>query len=96
MPSISQLHLQRFSLKGCPLAYRCCFVAFSSVRGKWCCGQTPAIGPLIPGCYALLQVSFVNAICTTKGGTHVNYVMDQVTKYLVELVTKKDKKVEKP
>ncbi|GAB4817907.1 hypothetical protein N2152v2_004953 [Parachlorella kessleri] len=40
----------------------------------------------------LNQVSFVNAICTTKGGTHVNYVMDQVTKYLVELITKKDKK----
>jgi len=42
------------------------------------------------------QVSFVNAICTTKGGTHVNYVMDQVTKYIVELITKKDKKVSQP
>ena len=26
------------------------------------------------------QISFANAICTTKGGTHVNYVTDQVTK----------------
>ena len=26
------------------------------------------------------QVSFANAICTTKGGTHVNYITDQVTK----------------
>lgn len=104
---------------------------------------TPAPVPpaLAPG-----QVSFVNAICTTKGGTHVNYLasggqgvrlapgapggsnawpdssptwqevsgslgaltqaspsqpvlhpgslqVDQVIKYMVELITKKDKKV---
>lgn len=24
------------------------------------------------------QVSFVNSICTTKGGTHVNYITDQI------------------
>ena len=24
------------------------------------------------------QVSFVNAICTSKGGTHVNYIVDQL------------------
>jgi hypothetical protein len=28
-----------------------------------------------------VQVSFVNSICTVKGGTHVNYVVDQITKY---------------
>jgi DNA topoisomerase-2 len=28
------------------------------------------------------QVSFVNSICTTKGGTHVTYILDQVTKYV--------------
>lgn len=27
-----------------------------------------------------LQVSFVNSICTVKGGTHVNYIVDQITK----------------
>jgi DNA topoisomerase-2 len=24
------------------------------------------------------QISFVNSICTTKGGTHVNHIMDQI------------------
>lgn len=24
-----------------------------------------------------MQVSFVNSICTSKGGTHVNYIADQ-------------------
>ena len=27
-----------------------------------------------------VQVSFVNSICTIKGGTHVNYITDQITK----------------
>jgi DNA topoisomerase-2 len=30
------------------------------------------------------QVSFVNSIATTRGGTHVNHVADQLTKRLVE------------
>ena len=37
------------------------------------------------------QISFANAICTTKGGTHVNYVADQAVKYLVETLSKKHK-----
>lgn len=37
------------------------------------------------------QVSFVNSIATTKGGTHVNYVVDQITKALVEKINKKNK-----
>lgn len=28
-----------------------------------------------------VQVSFVNSICTLKGGTHVKLIMDQVCKY---------------
>jgi DNA topoisomerase-2 len=38
------------------------------------------------------QVSFVNSICTVKGGTHVNYIADQITAQLIEAVKKKDKK----
>jgi DNA gyrase/topoisomerase IV subunit B len=37
------------------------------------------------------QVSFVNSICTSKGGTHVNAVESQVTKSLLELLAKKHK-----
>ncbi|GFH18390.1 DNA topoisomerase 2 [Haematococcus lacustris] len=37
------------------------------------------------------QVSFVNSICTIKGGTHVNYIVDQITKALVEKINKKNK-----
>ncbi len=37
------------------------------------------------------QVSFVNSICTVKGGTHVNYVTDQLVKAITEKIKKKDK-----
>ena len=35
------------------------------------------------------QVSFVNAIATTKGGTHVNVVVDQVAKSISDALAKK-------
>ena len=37
------------------------------------------------------QVSFVNGICTTKGGTHVNYLVDQIIEKIQEKIHKKDK-----
>ncbi|KAG4090310.1 type II DNA topoisomerase [Neocallimastix lanati (nom. inval.)] len=37
------------------------------------------------------QVSFVNSICTVKGGTHVNYVADQITSKLIDSLKKKNK-----
>lgn len=37
------------------------------------------------------QVSFVNSICTTKGGTHVNYIVDQIVDRIQDKITKKDK-----
>lgn len=37
------------------------------------------------------QVSFVNSIATTHGGTHVNYVADQIIDKLEEIVKKRNK-----
>ncbi|EJD75192.1 DNA topoisomerase 2 [Loa loa] len=35
------------------------------------------------------QVSFVNSIATTKGGRHVDYVVDQITAKLIDTIKKK-------
>ncbi|KAI9672891.1 MAG: DNA topoisomerase 2 [Trizodia sp. TS-e1964] len=37
------------------------------------------------------QVSFVNSIATTNGGTHVNYIGDQIVTKLLEIIKKKNK-----
>jgi DNA topoisomerase-2 len=37
------------------------------------------------------QVSFVNSICTSRGGTHIDLVTDQITKNLSEILKKKSK-----
>lgn len=37
------------------------------------------------------QVSFVNSVCTVKGGTHCNYIADQLVTKLIEAVKKKNK-----
>lgn len=42
------------------------------------------------------QVSFVNSICTTLGGTHVNHVSDQIASYVQNLIKKRNKKEIKP
>lgn len=39
------------------------------------------------------QVSFVNSIATSKGGTHVNYITDQIVKELLPVISKKNKAV---
>ncbi|GFR51194.1 hypothetical protein Agub_g13541 [Astrephomene gubernaculifera] len=41
---------------------------------------------------AFQQVSFVNAISTQKGGTHVDYIVNQIVKYAVEKLSKKTTK----
>jgi DNA topoisomerase-2 len=38
------------------------------------------------------QVSFVNSIATTSGGTHVNYIADQICQNLLDFVKKKNSK----
>nr|NVI79307.1 topoisomerase 2 [Cucujiformia] len=37
------------------------------------------------------QISFVNSIATSKGGKHVEYVADMITKQLIEVLKKKNK-----
>lgn len=37
------------------------------------------------------HVSFANSISTTKGGTHVNYIADQISKSLMSAIEKKNK-----
>jgi len=41
--------------------------------------------------HEFMQVSFVNGICTFKGGKHVDYIMMQITKKLSEYIEKKKK-----
>ena len=38
-----------------------------------------------------MQVSFVNGICTSKGGKHVDYIVNQITRKLVDYIEKKKK-----
>jgi DNA topoisomerase-2 len=38
-----------------------------------------------------MQASFVNCICTSRGGTHVNAIIDQITEKLAEQIKKKNK-----
>ena len=40
---------------------------------------------------AFQQVSFANSVSTIKGGTHVNYIADQLAKHLITAVAKKNK-----
>lgn len=39
------------------------------------------------------QVSFVNSICTIRGGTHVNSVTDRICTNIIQEVKKKHKKL---
>ena len=41
--------------------------------------------------HEFMQVSFVNGICTFKGGKHVDYILGQITRKLVEYIEKKKK-----
>ena len=35
------------------------------------------------------QVSFVNGVCTSKGGTHVNYLLDQIVDKVQDKIKKR-------
>ncbi|KAG5500560.1 hypothetical protein JKF63_03654 [Porcisia hertigi] len=63
--------------------------SYSRVNDRWeVCVRVSNIGPQ--------QVSFVNSIATTRGGTHVKYVMDQIIAKVVEQAKKKKKTDVKP
>ena len=63
-------------------------VAHTSDRWNVVVADTPADG--------FLQVSFVNGIWTSKGGTHVDYIVNQVVNHLVEFLETKKKIKVKP
>ncbi|KAJ9472207.1 DNA topoisomerase 2 [Diplonema papillatum] len=49
-----------------------------------------------PSNIAFQQVSFVNSICTIRGGQHVSYIEKQVIDKVVEAIKKKNKKMDIP
>lgn len=60
-------------------------VAYAKIGDKWEVGVSSSEDA------SMKQISFVNAICTSKGGGHVTYIADQVAKHLVAIVKKKNK-----
>jgi DNA topoisomerase-2 len=61
--------------------------AFERITDRWEIGVGVSDG-------TFQQVSFVNSISTTKGGTHVNYITDQIAQRLMAPVKKKNKGAE--
>lgn len=59
-------------------------IAFERLNERWEIGVGVSDG-------SFQQVSFVNSICTIKGGCHVNYIVDQITAKLAAVVKKKNK-----
>ncbi len=58
--------------------------AYEMVNDRWEVGISVSDGTFD-------QVSFVNAINTSKGGEHVNHIADQVAKHLSKVLEKKNK-----
>ena len=59
---------------------------FEKIDDRWEVG----VGSVLDG-GGFQQISFVNAIATTKGGSHVNYITELITKRLQAAVNKKNK-----
>ena len=62
-------------------------VIFGKVGDRWEVGFAISDG-------IFQQVSFVNCICTTKGGTHVGHIADQLTDAINGALQKKHKKLD--
>jgi DNA topoisomerase II len=52
------------------------------------------VGPTTEDGGALQHISFVNGICTSAGGEHVNYIANQVIAHLQKILKKKNKGTE--
>jgi DNA topoisomerase-2 len=46
----------------------------------------------ISSVHEFVQVSFVNGICTHKGGKHIDYIMGQITRKLCDYIEKEKNK----
>jgi len=64
--------------------------AYERVNERWEVG----VGPSAEDGSALQHISFVNGICTTNGGEHVNYIANQVITHLSAVLKKKNKGTE--
>mmetsp|Transcript_21683 Transcript_21683/g.35833 ORF Transcript_21683/g.35833 Transcript_21683/m.35833 type:complete len:1417 (-) Transcript_21683:66-4316(-) len=54
------------------------------------------VGPTTEDGSSLQHISFVNGICTSAGGEHVNYIANQVIAHLQKVLKKKNKGTEVP
>lgn len=59
-------------------------LVFQKVNNRWSVGVCTSS--------TQLNVSFVNSIATSRGGTHVSYILDQVSKGIEKNLSRKDKK----
>ncbi|ELR18016.1 DNA gyrase/topoisomerase IV, A subunit [Acanthamoeba castellanii str. Neff] len=57
---------------------------FDKINDRW------QVGVGISDSGQFSSISFVNSINTRRGGTHVNYIADQVVKYVVDKINKTD------
>nr|CBY93681.1 putative top2 protein [Oehlia diaphana] len=60
-------------------------IVYERVNNRWEIGVLPSSES------QFLQISFVNSICTSKGGTHVNYIADQLADRILSAVKSKKK-----
>ena len=61
-------------------------VQFLEVNERWTVAVCASTGQFE-------QCSFVNSICTSKGGSHVSYITDQISSHLEKEFKKKNKKI---
>ena len=66
-----------FSLKKCKV--------YEEINDRW------KVGVIFNPDNGYEHISFVNGISTYKGGTHVDYIVNQIVKHIIEIMKKKNK-----